>query len=133
MSPCQVRGSSGEHSEAVGGKYDISNRERMGITEFQAVQKMYEGVGELINCKEVPKRHLDDFALNYDSENHVEGRLTCLHHEKPTPDVLGPWNGSMLLFPLLGGADVNQDDGFVLQTRLDLLIVHFRYISHCGG
>lgn len=52
MFPCQVRGSSGEHSEAVGGKYDISNRERMGITEFQAVQKMYEGVAELIKMEQ---------------------------------------------------------------------------------
>ena len=32
----QVRGSAGEHSEAVGGLYDVSNRERMGLTEFQA-------------------------------------------------------------------------------------------------
>ena len=48
----KVRGSSGEHSEAVGGKYDISNRERMGITEFQAVQKMYEGVAELIKMEQ---------------------------------------------------------------------------------
>ena len=33
----QVRGSAGEHSEAAGGLYDISNRERMGLTEFQAI------------------------------------------------------------------------------------------------
>ena len=31
----KVRGSSGEHSEAVGGKYDISNRERLGLTEYE--------------------------------------------------------------------------------------------------
>ncbi|XP_059086405.1 arginine kinase-like isoform X1 [Tigriopus californicus] len=47
----QVRGSSGEHSEAVGGLYDISNRERMGLTEYQAVKKMYEGVNELIKME----------------------------------------------------------------------------------
>jgi len=47
----QVRGSSGEHSEAVGGKYDISNRERMGVTEFEAVEKMYKGVAELISME----------------------------------------------------------------------------------
>jgi len=47
----QVRGSSGEHSEADGGKYDISNRERMGITEFEAVKKMYDGVAELIKME----------------------------------------------------------------------------------
>ena len=48
----QVRGSAGEHSEAVGGIYDISNRERMGLTEFEAVQKMYEGVQEMIKLEQ---------------------------------------------------------------------------------
>ena len=48
---CQVRGSAGEHSEAVGGLYDISNRERMGLTEFEAVKKMYDGVRELIRME----------------------------------------------------------------------------------
>ena len=47
----QVRGSSGEHSEAEGGKYDISNRDRMGVTEFEAVEKMYKGVAELIRME----------------------------------------------------------------------------------
>ena len=47
----QVRGSAGEHSEAVGGLYDVSNRERMGLTEFQAVKKMYDGVKELIRME----------------------------------------------------------------------------------
>ena len=36
----QVRGSAGEHSEAVGGLYDISNRERMGLTEFQVIRQI---------------------------------------------------------------------------------------------
>ena len=47
----QVRGSAGEHSEAVGGLYDVSNRERMGLTEVEAVRKMYEGVKELIRME----------------------------------------------------------------------------------
>jgi len=47
----QVRGSAGEHSEAKDGLYDISNRERMGLTEFQAVKKMYDGVKELIRME----------------------------------------------------------------------------------
>jgi len=44
----QVRGSAGEHSEAEGGKYDISNRERMGLTEAEAVGKMWSGVKAMI-------------------------------------------------------------------------------------
>ena len=51
LSLVQVRGSAGEHSEAVGGLYDISNRERMGLTEFEAVKKMYDGVKELIRME----------------------------------------------------------------------------------
>ena len=35
----QVRGSAGEHSEAKGGLYDVSNRERMGLTEFEVSNK----------------------------------------------------------------------------------------------
>jgi len=48
----QVRGSAGEHSEAKGGLYDVSNRERMGLTEFDAVKKMYDGVKELIRMEQ---------------------------------------------------------------------------------
>ena len=44
----QIRGVHGEHSESEGGIYDISNRRRLGITEVQAVQDMYEGVVALI-------------------------------------------------------------------------------------
>lgn len=37
----QVRGTTGEHTEAVGGVYDISNRRRLGLTEYQAVKVQY--------------------------------------------------------------------------------------------
>jgi len=40
----QPRGSSGEHSAAVGGKWDISNKQRIGLTEVELVQKMIDGV-----------------------------------------------------------------------------------------
>lgn len=48
----QVRGSAGEHSEAVGGIYDISNKQRMGLTEFDAVKTMQDGILELIKIEE---------------------------------------------------------------------------------
>jgi creatine kinase/arginine kinase len=44
----QIRGIHGEHSESEGGIYDISNRRRLGITEVEAVQDMYDGVVALI-------------------------------------------------------------------------------------
>ena len=47
----QIRGVHGEHSESEGGVYDISNRRRLGITEVQAVQDMYDGVVALIDAE----------------------------------------------------------------------------------
>tara|TARA_B100001063_G_scaffold242119_1_gene270214 strand:- start:814 stop:1863 length:1050 start_codon:yes stop_codon:yes gene_type:complete len=47
----QIRGINGEHSESVGGVYDISNKRRLGVTEVQCVQDMYDGVVELIKVE----------------------------------------------------------------------------------
>jgi protein-arginine kinase len=45
----QIRGIHGEHSESVGGVYDVSNIARLGLTEFDAVKIMYDGVKKLID------------------------------------------------------------------------------------
>lgn len=47
----QVRGTTGEHTEAVGGVYDISNKRRLGLTEYQAVREMQDGISELIKIE----------------------------------------------------------------------------------
>lgn len=47
----QVRGTSGEHTESVGGVYDISNKRRLGLTEYQAVREMQDGILELIKIE----------------------------------------------------------------------------------
>jgi len=47
----QVRGTRGEHTEAEGGIYDISNKRRMGLTEYDAVKEMYDGLQELIRME----------------------------------------------------------------------------------
>ncbi|XP_041355018.1 arginine kinase Oct f 2-like isoform X2 [Gigantopelta aegis] len=44
----QARGIHGEHTESVGGVYDISNKRRLGLTEFEAVQEMRKGVEAVI-------------------------------------------------------------------------------------
>lgn len=44
----QIRGIHGEHSESEGGVYDISNRRRLGVTEVECVQDMFDGVTALI-------------------------------------------------------------------------------------
>ena len=48
----QIRGIHGEHSQSEGGVYDISNRRRLGVTEVEAVQDMYDGVLALIEAEE---------------------------------------------------------------------------------
>jgi len=47
----QVRGTRGEHTESEGGVYDISNKRRMGLTEYEAVKEMQDGILELIRME----------------------------------------------------------------------------------
>ncbi|KAH8325314.1 hypothetical protein KR067_008745 [Drosophila pandora] len=47
----QVRGTSGEHSEAKGGVHDISNKRRMGLTEYEAIKEMHDGINALIEAE----------------------------------------------------------------------------------
>jgi len=49
----QPRGSAGEHSPAVGGKFDVSNKQRIGFSEVQLVQKMIDGVGKVIELEKM--------------------------------------------------------------------------------
>ena len=44
----QIRGSRGEHSDTSDGIFDISNRRRLGRSEKDLVQDMYNGVKEMI-------------------------------------------------------------------------------------
>lgn len=47
----QPRGIHGEHTESVGGVYDISNKRRLGLTEFDAIMEMQNGIKELIKME----------------------------------------------------------------------------------
>ena len=44
----QIRGIHGEHSETDDGVFDISNRRRLGRSEVDLVQDMYNGVKAMI-------------------------------------------------------------------------------------
>ena len=48
----QPRGSSGEHSAAIGAKWDVSNKQRIGFSEVQLVQKMIDGLTKVIEIEE---------------------------------------------------------------------------------
>lgn len=47
----QVRGTRGEHCEGEGGVFDISNKRRMGLTEYEALIEMRDGVLEMIRLE----------------------------------------------------------------------------------
>ena len=47
----QIRGSRGEHSDTSDGIFDISNRRRLGRSERDLVQDMYDGVKAMIEAE----------------------------------------------------------------------------------
>ena len=47
----QIRGSHGEHSDTSDGIFDISNRRRLGRSEKDLVQDMYDGVSKMIEAE----------------------------------------------------------------------------------
>jgi len=51
----QIRGIHGEHTETEGGIYDVSNKARLGVTEYQCVKQMYDGVKKLIELEAAKK------------------------------------------------------------------------------
>lgn len=48
----QIRGTGGEHSEIVDGVMDISNKRRLGITEYDLIQSVQLGIQALIDAEE---------------------------------------------------------------------------------
>lgn len=59
----QIRGIHGEHSESEDGIFDISNKRRLGVTEVQCVQDMYDGVVALINIeKELEQKSIKIYS-----------------------------------------------------------------------
>ena len=49
----QPRGSAGEHSPAEGAKFDISNKQRLGFSEVELVQKMIDGITKVIEFEQM--------------------------------------------------------------------------------
>ncbi|XP_017121776.1 arginine kinase [Drosophila elegans] len=47
----QIRGTSGEHSEAKDGVHDISNQRRIGLTEYEIIKEMHDGIKGLIEAE----------------------------------------------------------------------------------
>jgi creatine kinase len=49
----QPRGSAGEHSPAKDSKFDVSNKQRLGFSEVELVQKMIDGVTKVIELEKM--------------------------------------------------------------------------------
>ena len=47
----QIRGSHGEHSDTSDGIFDISNKRRLGRSEKDLVQDMYDGVKAMMQAE----------------------------------------------------------------------------------
>jgi len=84
----QPRGVHGEHSESKGGVYDISNKRRLGLTEFEAVNEMKNGVLEIIKEEAKltwmpePLGDLWDKLNKSDSQSLLKKHLTPALYEK---------------------------------------------------
>jgi ATP:guanido phosphotransferase, C-terminal catalytic domain len=68
----QPRGSAGEHSAAVEDKFDVSNKQRIGFTEVELVQKMIDGVTKVITFEKGLQdgtTSLADVAASLDSKS----------------------------------------------------------------
>lgn len=72
----QPRGSKGEHSAAEGGKWDISNKQRIGFSEVQLVQKLIDGLTQLLKWEErlENSEELKDEIASYRS-NAIAGKI----------------------------------------------------------
>lgn len=53
----QIRGIHGEHTETDDGTYDISNKRRLGRSEVDLVQDMYNGVKAMIEAEKECKKN----------------------------------------------------------------------------
>ncbi|XP_055843786.1 arginine kinase 1-like [Episyrphus balteatus] len=51
----QIRGTHGEHTDAEDGLYDISNKRRIGLTEYQIVRGFCKAISEIIQLEKAEK------------------------------------------------------------------------------
>jgi protein-arginine kinase len=70
-----LSGIHGEHTESVGGVYDISNKRRLGLSEIDAVTEMANGVAEIIKME----RELGEWILRTPSVSTNSSRLYCMY------------------------------------------------------
>ena len=86
----QIRGAHGEHTETNDHIYDISNKRRLGRSEAQLVQDMYDGVKAMIDAEKAlakEKEHDQEQVNEFRNQEHAEEvplKQEAEHHEEPT-------------------------------------------------
>merc|ERR1719410_204868 len=70
----QIRGVDGEHSESKGGVYDVSNKRRLGITEWDGVKDMINGCQELIESEKKLQAEEEKKNQDVDEVNQEEAK-----------------------------------------------------------
>jgi len=68
----QIRGVDGEHSESKGGVYDVSNKRRLGITEWDGVKDLIKGCQELMESEKKLKAKSDENQDGNNDENKAD-------------------------------------------------------------
>ncbi|RTG83976.1 creatine kinase [Schistosoma bovis] len=98
----QPRGTHGEHTESVGGIYDLSNKRRLGLTELDAVTEMHSGVRALLELevmlqeynKGAPEGVMPVEPLTYLAKL-LEGASIekCYTRKHLTPEIIKKYDG----------------------------------------
>merc|ERR1712244_17814 len=73
----QIRGVDGEHSESKGGIYDVSNKRRLGISEWDGVKDLINGCKELIESETKLQKEAGD-ADSDEKEESVDASFAKL-------------------------------------------------------
>ena len=60
----QARGTYGEHTESLGGVYDLSNQRRLGYTEIEAANEMVAGIQLIVKLE----AQMEEFNANVPSK-----------------------------------------------------------------
>merc|ERR1711972_217571 len=66
----QIRGVDGEHSESKGGIYDVSNKRRLGITEWDGVKDLIKGCQELMESEKELQEKAEKDKEDQDKDGH---------------------------------------------------------------
>lgn len=81
----QVRGAAGENTIPIDGKFDISNKDRIGSTEVELVQKVIDGVSQIIKLEQKLASGSNTDAIRSEFEIPTTPQMHVVSHEGASP------------------------------------------------